>query len=955
MNEPAGQLSKLQRGAEHRRIHPPKNQSPKISTGVLTCDANGNILSADQACLTLLGITSDLPMSPQEFSELAHIDVNGPMMTAWKEAVAANTEFTYDLPIGHPDGTRRLTRFHALPIPSNGNNVSARYVSTVIDISEQIDAAEVLQEREQNLDDVIEALHEGVLITGPDGIEGTNRALIEMIRVPPEMIDDPELFAKVGPVDLAGNRINFEDRASAAALRTGMPVAEQVVGFRYEDKERWLSINSVPRIVDGTAIGTVTTFRDITESKLTLDALAASEELHRTLTDAIPLGIYRSGLNGNLIYVNPAWSGITDIPIDQAPGLVITDLIHPADVDMVVTVFASIAQSGSPGNCQCRFVTRSGRTIWIHVYGAVTHDRETGEVDGFIGSIEDITPVVDTRNELARLAQIIERTSDLVVTIDPETFDITYLNRAARLLLGVSRADARKLHTSDMYTAEATESFIKTVLPKLDTYGTWTGDLEVVGPGGTTVRLTQTITIQRNPDGTIREYSAIGKDTTEQHQMRAELEHRANHDALTGLPNRSLLLDRISLALAKATRNTELIAVIFLDIDRFKTINDTYGHDLGDKFLREVAARASATLRPGDTVARLGGDEFVVLIEDVHDELHALTIAERITDALESQPYELDGLNLTTTVSGGIALSAGGPDEHADAILRDADAAMYRAKDKGRAQLELFDETMRKRAHKRLALTDELAKGIRNGEIEVHYQPVVNIQTGCIAGVEALARWRHPRRGLIPPDEFIPVAEESGLIIDLGLHVLETACRKAAMWQNQFTKQPLRLHVNLSARQLNSDELPSQVADILNSTGLARADLCLEITESTLMEDAEATTILLRELKRIGVGLAIDDFGTGYSSLAYLLRFPVDTLKIDRSFIDGLGPETEDSIVVEAIIKLASTLGLDVVAEGVETDEQLSHLQNLGCREAQGFLFTKPVIADEITKLLAAS
>lgn len=941
--------------AEIPALRPATNSGAFARSGVITCDEHGSITSADSTWREMVGYHGPFPLAPDEFARLTAVDPDGPMMSAWGEAVATGTEFTWERPMRLADGSTRFARFHALPVPS-ANGEKSIFVGTLTDLTDQIDADVDLRTREQGLQDIIEALHEAVLITGPTGIEAANTTLREMFDLPSGPIDPDVLFESVGALDADGNPLTPDDRASVVVARTGQPVMDMLVRAKTNDgSDRWLSITAVPRIIDEEVIGAIATFRDVTESKLAADTLAANEKLHRTLTESMPIGIFQSGRDGTLTYVNPAWSTITGSSRQDAIGTRMTDRIHPADVDMVLMVFKTIATTGEPNNCQYRFLRVDGDTIWARVHAAPLRDPDSGAVSGFIGSIENITPVMSTRNELSRLAQIIERTSDLVGTIDPETFDVTYLNRSARLLLGLSRDEARHLHATDLYTPEAIETFFDIVLPRLETYGSWTGDLAIKGPDDTVMQLTQTITLQRNPDGSIREYSAIGRDTTEQQRMAAELEFRATHDALTSLPNRTLLLDRISQALARAERGTGLIAVIFLDIDRFKIINDTFGHSLGDRFLIEVAEQITESLRPSDTVARLGGDEFVVLLEEVRDEVHALTIARRVADAIGSHRFDLDGSNLTTTVSGGIALSAGGHGEHADAILRDSDAAMYRAKDRGRSRLELFDETMRRRASERIELVDELAEAIASDQIHVFYQPVVDLLTGSIVGAEALARWIHPERGIISPAEFIPAAEESGLIVDLGLHVLETACRQAAEWNAGALTGNLQVHVNLSTRQLNSAELPTQVADILNSTGLARSSLCLEITESSLMEDANRATALLDELKRIGVSLAIDDFGTGYSSLAYLMRFPIDTLKIDRSFVDGLGPDAEDPIIVQAIINLASTLALDVVAEGVETDVQLDFLKDLGCGKAQGYLFAKPAPADEITTMLASA
>jgi diguanylate cyclase (GGDEF)-like protein len=420
---------------------------------------------------------------------------------------------------------------------------------------------------------------------------------------------------------------------------------------------------------------------------------------------------------------------------------------------------------------------------------------------------------------------------------------------------------------------------------------------------------------------------------------------------LTDLPNRALLLDHLELAIARADRATTGIALLFLDLDRFKSVNDTLGHDAGDELLVAVADRINQLLRPADTVARLGGDEFVILCEDVVDEHHAVSIAQRILSLIEATPFRLAGTEIPVTASIGVALSAGGA-AHPEALLRDADAAMYRAKDLGRARIELFDETMRRRAAERLELADELARAMENDQIVVHYQPCVSLHTGRVTSVEALARWDHPDRGILAPTEFIGLAEETGLIVGLGLRVLNDACAQAKAWADQLGDAAPRIHVNLSARQLTAANLTVLVRGVLDGSGLEPELLCLEITESVLMEDAPAVIDALRRLKDIGVLLAIDDFGTGYSSLSYLRRFPVDILKVDQSFVDGLGPDPEDSAIVAAIVNLASTLELEAVAEGVETREQLERLRALGCATAQGYVFAEPAPAGEITPRL---
>ena len=438
----------------------------------------------------------------------------------------------------------------------------------------------------------------------------------------------------------------------------------------------------------------------------------------------------------------------------------------------------------------------------------------------------------------------------------------------------------------------------------------------------------------------------------ERRQVEEEIRMQSVHDALTRLPNRTLFLDRLAQALSRAERTRRTVAVLFLDIDRFKIVNDGLGHVAGDRLLMEVARRLSAIVRPGDTVARFGGDEFVVLCDDIGAVHHAVEIADRIGEVL-GRPFAIGGNEVMAGASVGIALAKDGAHEGAEALVRDADAAMYRAKERGRGRYEVFDDVIRDRAVRRLETEQALRHAIGREELRLVYQPGVSLATGNIAAVEALLRWEHPERGLIGPDEFIPVAEETGLIVPLGEWVLQQAAELASRLQWAAADGgALTVAVNLSARQLSAPGLVDRVAGVLREYDLPARALSLEITESVLMDDAEAARRMLVTLKDVGVYLAIDDFGTGYSSLAYLRRFPVDALKVDKSFVDGLGREAEDSAIVRAVVNLAQTLGLDTVAEGVETEVQRQELVALGCTYAQGFLWSPALPAEELDVML---
>jgi diguanylate cyclase (GGDEF)-like protein len=432
-------------------------------------------------------------------------------------------------------------------------------------------------------------------------------------------------------------------------------------------------------------------------------------------------------------------------------------------------------------------------------------------------------------------------------------------------------------------------------------------------------------------------------------QAAALMEHQAFHDALTGLPNRQLFIDRLQLALVQAHREKTGVAVLVLDLDRFKVINESLGHSRGETMLRSVAQRLQTAVREGDTVARLGGDEFILLLPKVRQPADAARIAHKLVEGVRS-PFHLDGEELFITTSVGVSLY---PEDGTDAetLMKHCDVAMYRAKEVGRNNFQLYTAAMNPKARERLALESSLHKALARNELVVHYQPLVDMNSGLVHGSEALLRWRHPERGLLYPRDFMDLAELTGLITPIGAWVLETACVQTRAWQERGHPE-LLIAVNLSARQFQQPDLADQVRRALGRSGLNGRYLELEITESLAMNKAEATINTLRELKELGVRISIDDFGTGYSSLGYLKRFPIDTLKIDQSFVRDIHADPGDAAIATTVIAMARSLGLRVVAEGVEREEQFSFLQAQHCDQVQGFLFSRPVAAEEFEALL---
>ena len=500
----------------------------------------------------------------------------------------------------------------------------------------------------------------------------------------------------------------------------------------------------------------------------------------------------------------------------------------------------------------------------------------------------------------ARLGAVVEATPDLVILYSVNG-DLLWANNAARRFAGLDHeSEIRGLRAADLVAGPSRAAYVEEVATALRRGDSWSGELLMHRADGRHVPVSQHVRAHRGPGGDVLYYSAIARDISERIKFELELAHQALHDGLTGLPNRVLLLDRVERALGRVERRGATVAVLFLDVDRFKYVNDSLGHEAGDRLLLEVSRRLVAGLRSDDTAARCGGDEFALVCEDIADEAHVVAIAERVCRELGA-PFDLDGTGLHPSASIGIALAGPATGTLAEDLLRDAEVAMYRAKERGKARFELFDEDLRDRSARRLTLENALHEALEAGELRVHYQPEICLREGRVIAVEALLRWQRTDGELSQPDEFIPLAEETGLVVPIGEWVLREAAWQAARWQRaRGDGRPFTVWVNVAPLQLADPGFVDLVAAILRETNVDQGALGLEITERGLLHDAEAAISVLTQLRALGVRLAVDDFGTGYSSLSYLKRLPIDAVKVDRSFVHGLGSDPDDSAICAA-------------------------------------------------------
>jgi len=682
---------------------------------------------------------------------------------------------------------------------------------------------------------------------------------------------------------------------------------------------------------------------DVTERRRAEQALQQSEEKYRNIFNYASVGIYQSTLDGRFITANTTLARM--LGFDSVEELLQRSLADDIYVDREQRddLIRQFEPRGYASDCELRWRRKDGTPMWVQLNAhAIKSAKGTLYFEGFVYDITERKRAEETlRTQSAAMTASMDG-----IGIVNERLEFTYLNDALAKLYGFPTQQhmvgVPLLNLFDEADAERISSFI---LPIVHQRGRWRGEMAGLRSDGIT--FPQEISLTAIDGGGV---VIVVRDVTERTYAEEQIKHLAYHDALTGLPNRLLFKDRLTVALSHAAREHTRLAVLFLDLDRFKVINDSLGHNIGDQLLQAVAARVQACVRDSDTVARLGGDEFTIMIPALVRSEDAAPVAQKILEAVR-YPFHLDGREFYITTSIGISLY---PEDGMDAetLIKNADTAMYQAKEQGRDNYQLFNAYINAKALQRIALEHGLRRALLNEEMQVHYQPIFDFRAGRIVGMEALLRWTHPEMGPIPPSVFIPLAESTGLMSPIGQWVLRTACRQAKSWHDSGYKN-LSLAVNLSVTQLQQPDLVVRVSEVLEETGLPPRLLELEITESSAMQSPEASVRTLYDLKKLGIRISLDDFGTGHSSLSYLKRFPIDTLKIDQSFVRDINSDPDTAAIVTAIIAMAHSLRLKVIAEGVEFSEQAAFLKHYSCDQMQGYLIKAPVCAEEFFELIA--
>ncbi|MGD0022508.1 MAG: PAS domain S-box protein [Smithellaceae bacterium] len=943
---------------EHKRMETDLRRSEEkyrtilenIEDGYVELDLKGNFIFFNEALCRIQGYPRN------ELIKLNYCDLmdeeNAKKIFARYNKVYTTGESEKEVPyeIITKSGDKKYLETSITPMKDASGRIFA-FRGVVRDRTERKRAEEALQKSEEKYRNILENMHEAYYEIDLAGkftfvndmvckhLGYTRKELIGMNN---RQVQDETTAKKLYQI--------FID-----VYKTGKPVEAIEAEYIRKDGTNGsyeLSVSLI-RDVSGKPSGFRGISRDATERKLLEGKIRQSEERYRTIIEQMEDGYFETDLRGKFTFVNDAECRNLGYTREELFELKRAQFAEGKNHKALIDLFIEVYKTGIPVKAYDLELTKKDGTKSYDEISISLIRNSQGEPTGFRGIARNITErkllEEKIRQSEERYRTIIEEMEEWYFETDL-TGNITFFNDIFSNVLGYSQKELTGLNFRDFIKKEDLDSVYRLFNQVFKTgKSTKNFPYEFVRPDGTVTSAEFSIFPKRDQDAKIVGFRGVGHDITERKRAEEKIQYLATHDALTGLPNRLMFNQLLNHAIQAARRYTRQFAVLFIDLDRFKIINDTLGHDAGDQLLQEIAARLKQTLRAVDIVARLGGDEFVILIEELTDLSQLETVSHRILSAV-IKPMTLIGEECRITASIGISIFPKDADDE-QSLMKNADIAMYFAKEEGKNNFQFYSMDIQSKSLERLSIETHLRYALERNELSLHYQAKVDFKTNVITGVEALLRWQNPSLGSVSPMQFIPVAEETGLIVSIGKWVMKMACEQNVAWQKQGLPV-VCMAVNLSLRQLTDENLIDDIRTALNDSGMAPKLLELEITEGMVMHNPSRMIAVLAKIKSLGVRLAIDDFGTGYSSLAQIKHFPIDTLKVDRSFIRNIPQDAEDKAITEAIIAMGKTLSLTVVAEGVETLEQMNFLKDHSCDEMQGYYFSKPIVPEQFADLL---
>ncbi len=916
------------------------------AVGMTHLAADGRYLRVNRAYCELVGYPRD-ELLAMRFQDITHPeDVEYDEAQTRRLTTGQIDSFTLDKRFVHKDGSVVWATINSsvVPDPESG---ARRFLTVIIDISDRKQAEDALRASESRFRALVEQSITGVYVYDQEAFRYVNQRLASMFGYA-----EDELIDRLGPVDLVAPEDHGTVKAQMARRFDGrVRSAHYIVrGLRKDGTRIWVELHGTIMARDGRPTITGTAL-DITERVEAERSLRDSEARFRAIYDGVNDAILIiEPKNGMIVDLNNKAEEMVGYSADEVRRLGMSDLSagDPVAAQAAAEEWIRAAAQGAPQLLEWQARNREGETFWVEINMRAAR---IGGVERILVLARDITERRASEEKLRLTNQVFESTREGVVITDAEDRIIS-VNPAFSEITGYRESEVLRRTPRIMQSGFHDRSFYQAMWQSISQTGHWQGEVWNRRKSGETYPEWLTISAVHDEHGVVTNYVGVFTDVSRLKHSEAEVQRLAHYDPLTSFPNRVLFMSRLEHALELHQRSGVRIAVMFCGLDRFKSINESMGYSLGDELLQAVSRRIYSRLESGDTLARFGGDEFAILIESDHEPEEIAQVARGVVE-LSDTPIELsNGDSVFAGISVGVSLSPGDGDDAA-ALVTNANAAMQQAKTEGRHTYRFYKHGLTEVARERLYMESRLRGAIEQQGLEIYYQPMVDVASGRILGAEALCRWQDPELGQVPPNRFIPLAEDTGLIEPLGRWVLEAACRQTAAWQAAGLDD-LKIAVNVSSRQFELGVLGGELASILEETGLNPAWLDLEITESVLMEHGERSLATLESLRETGVGVSIDDFGTGYSSLAYLKRFAITKFKIDGVFIKELPGNRDDAELVSTMIGMAHNLNLRVVAECVETDGQLAFLKDRGCDEFQGYLVSPPVPASEFEALVQA-